>query len=83
MQGLVVWLGGFARARIKPHSISLLLGSMNKRITAADTGGYPPGAVLTLDDDQADWLISLGRAEDATLKADPEKAPAKPAKAGK
>lgn len=44
---------------------------------------YPPGAVLTLDDDQADWLISLGRAEDATLKADPEKAPAKPAKAGK
>jgi hypothetical protein len=48
---------------------------------------YPVGAKLTLDDDSADWLISLGRAHEADAKADakadPEKAPAKAAKAAK
>lgn len=48
---------------------------------------YPVGATLTLDDDQADWLIGLKRAEEAAPKAAaepaPAQAPAKPVKPGK
>ena len=44
---------------------------------------YPPGATLTLDDDQADWLVSLGRAKPAPQAAAAEPAAAKPAKPGK
>jgi hypothetical protein len=42
---------------------------------------YPAGAKLTLDDDQADWLIGLGKAHEPP--GETPKAEAKPAKGGK
>lgn len=42
---------------------------------------YPPGAKLTLDDDQADWLIALGRAELVSVEATDAAPVPKPAKA--
>ena len=38
---------------------------------------YPPGAVLTLRDDKAQWLIGLGIAESAPADASKSKEAAK------
>lgn len=37
---------------------------------------YPPGAVLTMDSDSADWLIAIGSAEPAPKGKTPDAPPA-------